>query len=75
VAIIKALLHNRKAADLGPIICVCYTNHALDQLLEHLVKDGVMQVIRLGSRSKSDLLQNLTLRHVAEEAMPTDGKT
>jgi len=23
VAIIKALLHNRKAADLGPIICVC----------------------------------------------------
>ncbi|KAK6591706.1 hypothetical protein H4I96_12262 [Botrytis cinerea] len=41
VAIIKTLLHNREAADLGPIICVCYTNHALDQLLEHLVKDGV----------------------------------
>lgn len=71
VAIVKALLRNRKAADLGPIICVCYTNHALDQLLEHLLKDGVMQVIRLGSRSKSDLLQNLTLRHVAEEAVPT----
>ncbi|KAL9119512.1 MAG: hypothetical protein Q9187_003935 [Circinaria calcarea] len=71
VAIIKALLHNRKAAELGPIICVCYTNHALDQLLEHLVKDGVMQVIRLGSRSKSDLLQNLTLRNVAQEAVPT----
>ena len=30
-----------------------------------------MQVIRLGSRSKSDLLQTLTLRHVAEEAVPT----
>ena len=30
-----------------------------------------MQVIRLGSRSKSDLLQSLTLRHVAEEAVPT----
>ncbi len=71
VAIVKALLRNRKAADLGPIICVCYTNHALDQLLEHLLKDGVMQVIRLGSRSKSGLLQNLTLRHVAEEAVPT----
>ena len=38
VAIIKALLKNRKAANLGPIICVCYTNHALDQLLEHLVR-------------------------------------
>ena len=71
VAIIKALLHNRKAADLGPIICVCYTNHALDQLLEHLVKDDVKQVIRLGSRSKSDLLQTLTLRHVREHVEPT----
>ncbi|CAO2654557.1 Nn.00g112900.m01.CDS01, partial [Neocucurbitaria sp. VM-36] len=71
VAIIKALLHNRNAADLGPIICVCYTNHALDQLLEHLVKDGVKQIIRLGSRSKSDLLQSLTLYNVAKEAVPT----
>lgn len=68
VAIIKTLLHNRKMADLGPIVCVCYTNHALDQLLEHLIHDGVSQVIRLGSRSKSDLLQNLTLRHVTERA-------
>ncbi|KAH8663361.1 hypothetical protein BGZ60DRAFT_489915 [Tricladium varicosporioides] len=71
VALIKALLHNRKPADLGPIICVCYTNHALDQLLEHLVKDGVTQVIRLGSRSKSDLLQNLTLHHVAQGVLST----
>ncbi|TGO16135.1 hypothetical protein BPAE_0516g00020 [Botrytis paeoniae] len=71
VAIIKTLLNNREAADLGPIICVCYTNHALDQLLEHLVKDGVSQIIRVGSRSKSDLLQNLTLHHVREEGKPT----
>ncbi|KAH8587828.1 P-loop containing nucleoside triphosphate hydrolase protein, partial [Bisporella sp. PMI_857] len=71
VSIIKALLHNRQAADLGPIICVCYTNHALDQLLEHLVKDGVQHVIRLGSRSKSELLQNLNLRHVAHDIVPT----
>lgn len=71
VAIIKTLLHNREAADLGPIICVCYTNHALDQLLEHLVKDGISQIIRIGSRSKSDLLQNLTLHHVREESKPT----
>ena len=70
-AIIKILLHNRKEADLGPIICVCYTNHALDQLLEHLVKGGVKQVIRLGSRSKSEVLRNLTLRNVAQEAVPT----
>ena len=71
VAIIKALLENRDTAKLGPIVCVCYTNHALDQLLEHLVKDGVKQLIRLGSRSKSELLQDLTLHHVSREIRPT----
>lgn len=71
VAIIKTLLRHREAANLGPIICVCYTNHALDQLLEHLAKDGVAQIIRMGSRSKSDLLQKFTLRHVAENVVPT----
>ncbi|KAL8941651.1 MAG: hypothetical protein Q9216_002114 [Gyalolechia sp. 2 TL-2023] len=71
VAIIKALLENRNTAKLGPIICVCYTNHALDQLLEHLVKDGVGQLIRLGSRSKSQLLTDLNLHHVSKEALAT----
>lgn len=45
--------------------CSCYTNHALDQILEHLVKDGTEHVIRLGSRSKSDLLEQLTLINVS----------
>ena len=71
MAIIKALLKNRNAAKLGPIICVCYTNHALDQLLEHLVKDGVEQLVRLGSRSKSELLQDLNLHHISKEIRPT----
>lgn len=30
VNIIQVLLANRIEANLGPIICVCYTNHALD---------------------------------------------
>ena len=71
VAIIKALLKNRTAARLGPIICVCYTNHALDQLLEHLVKDGVEQIVRLGSRSKSELLQALNLYEISKGLTPT----
>lgn len=71
VAISKILLENRKAAQLGPIICVCYTNHALDQLLEHLVKDGVEQIIRLGSRSKSEVLQDLNLHNVSKEIRST----
>ena len=71
VIIIKALLKNRNSAQLGPIICVCYTNYALDQLLEHLVKDGVEQLIRLGSKSKSELLQDLNFHHISKEFRPT----
>ena len=69
--IIRVLLANKKKADLGPILCVCYTNHALDQLLEHLLDDGVEKLIRIGSRSKSDRLQDLNLRTVAQSVTQT----
>ncbi|KAI1806387.1 hypothetical protein F4811DRAFT_560463 [Daldinia bambusicola] len=65
--IIKVLLANKRQADLGPILCVCYTNHALDQLLVHLKKDKV-KIIRIGSRSKSEELEGLNLRVVAQAA-------
>lgn len=65
--IIQVLLANSKNAELGPIICVCYTNHALDQLLEHLLDHGVDSIIRMGSRSKSERLQGLTLQIVADK--------
>lgn len=65
VALIRVLLRNKKAAHLGPVLCVCYTNHALDQLLEHLLDKGVTQIIRMGSRSKSERLDSLNLRIVA----------
>lgn len=71
VALIKVLLDNASKARLGPIVCVCYTNHALDQLLEHLVKDDIEGIIRIGSRSKSDLVQRLNLR----EAMQSEERT
>lgn len=64
--IIKILLENREKAKLGPIICVCYTNHALDQLLEHLLDEGVDKIIRIGSRSKSDRILNLNLHHIVK---------
>ncbi|KAL8689201.1 MAG: hypothetical protein Q9224_004695, partial [Gallowayella concinna] len=71
VSIIKVLLHNRTAAELGPIICVCYTNHALDQLLEHLVRDNIKQIVRIGSRSKSELLQDVNLHDLAQQIPQT----
>ncbi|WDK18721.1 hypothetical protein CGRA01v4_10007 [Colletotrichum graminicola] len=65
-ALIKVLLANKSKAKLGPIMCVCYTNHALDQLLEHLLDDGVQNIIRVGSRSKSERLGSVNLRQVVQ---------
>jgi len=71
VSLIRTLLDNKTDADLGPIICVCYTNHALDQLLEHLIDAGVTQVVRVGSRSKSVKLTELNLREVSRRMART----
>ncbi|EEP82922.1 predicted protein [Uncinocarpus reesii 1704] len=71
VSLIKTLLANREKAGLGPIICVCYTNHALDQLLVHLIKSGVDQVVRIGSRSKCPLVQDLNLYSLSRKLPPT----
>lgn len=56
-----------KTSMQGPILCVCFTNHALDQFLESLIKEGAIQlneVIRIGGRSKSKLLSERLLRNV-----------
>ncbi|KAK5674024.1 hypothetical protein LTS10_013215 [Elasticomyces elasticus] len=66
VQLIKILLDNKKASDLGPIICVCYTNHALDQGLERLVDEGVQNVVRIGGSSKSERLADVNLRAVVQ---------
>ncbi|OJD16729.1 hypothetical protein ACJ73_08855, partial [Blastomyces percursus] len=60
--IIKVLLENKRKAHLDPILCVCYTNHALDQLLVHLLDDRIKGIIRIGSRSKSERLEDFNLR-------------
>ncbi|KAI2471127.1 P-loop containing nucleoside triphosphate hydrolase protein [Annulohypoxylon bovei var. microspora] len=70
-AIVKVLLANKEQAKIGPIICVCRTNHALDQLLENLWHGGVKQIIRIGSRSKSSILQQVNLRKIAQRVEHT----
>ena len=37
----------------GPIIITCYTNHALDQFLDH-VKEYTNEIVRLGGRTKEE---------------------
>jgi len=44
----------------------CYTNHALDQFLEHLIEIGIEKIIRIGGQSKSKLLEGKNLRVVSQ---------
>lgn len=55
--IARTILENSNAK----ILCVCYTNHALDQVLEDLLKNGVTDVVRIGGRSKSEALQKYSV--------------
>ncbi|KAF1995359.1 P-loop containing nucleoside triphosphate hydrolase protein [Amniculicola lignicola CBS 123094] len=71
VKLISTLLANKRAADLGPILLVTYTNHALDQIGEHLVDSGVKKLIRIGSQSKSERLVDLNLRVIAKDTERT----
>jgi AAA domain len=53
----------RRNAD-ETILCVCYTNHALDQFLEHMLSSGERRLVRMGGRSKSDELEAYTLKNL-----------
>ncbi|KAF2767292.1 P-loop containing nucleoside triphosphate hydrolase protein [Teratosphaeria nubilosa] len=71
VQLIKILLLNKKAGTLGPIVTVCFTNHALDAGLERLLDEGVEQVVRIGGSSKSSKLADVNLRAVAQRLQLT----
>lgn len=45
------------------ILCVCYTNHALDSFLEDMLEKGVTDMVRIGGGSKSPKLERYQLRN------------
>jgi hypothetical protein len=49
----------------------CYTNHALDQFLEHLLAAGIKRIIRIGGQSQSTLLEGHNLRDVSQTETKT----
>ncbi|KAF3908937.1 hypothetical protein ABW21_db0204613 [Orbilia brochopaga] len=51
VKMVLGLLANKVALGLGPIICICYTTHALDQFLEELRRPDI-NIVRIGSPSR-----------------------
>lgn len=62
--IVQTLLHNKQywaGASKRPILAICYTNHALDQFLEGILK-FTDKVVRIGSQSKCEALDRLNLR-------------
>ncbi|OGM45678.1 hypothetical protein ABOM_005445 [Aspergillus bombycis] len=66
IQIAKCLLANRIPL-LGPILCVCYTNHALDQFLQGLLDSGISKIVRIGSRSASPALESLSLENYKKQ--------
>lgn len=47
------------------ILVVTYTNHALDDVLESLLDNGVKKIVRMGGRSRSDRLSEYNLRELS----------
>ncbi|WXC40389.1 hypothetical protein QX201_000227 [Fusarium graminearum] len=62
VQLLRVLLAAKQKAHLGPIVIICYTNHALDQFLKHLLDVGISRIIRIGGRSVTPELAGLNLR-------------
>ncbi|TNM88642.1 hypothetical protein fugu_004896 [Takifugu bimaculatus] len=64
--IAQALLTNQDLwkANNAPMLVVCYTNHALDQFLEGIHSFLERDIVRIGSRSNSEILKQFNLREL-----------
>ena len=68
--IAEVLLRNCQeisAVHQKPMMVVCYTNHALDQFLEGIHKFAPDGILRIGSRCKSEILENCRLHIVRKK--------
>ncbi|KAF9358201.1 hypothetical protein BGX26_002268 [Mortierella sp. AD094] len=66
VDLMRVLLRNKATMNCGPILCICYTNHALDQFLEHLLDEKITSIVRVGPRSKSERLEDYNLERLMQ---------
>ncbi|OQD82499.1 hypothetical protein PENANT_c021G07043 [Penicillium antarcticum] len=71
VKLVQVLLAIKKKARLGPIVVICYTNHALDQFLKSLLAIGIQKIIRAGGRSQATELEGKNLRIVSNSISKT----
>nr|KAG5685909.1 hypothetical protein BaRGS_005418 [Batillaria attramentaria] len=70
--ILKMLLHNSQhwndPVQKKPMLIVCYTNHALDQFLEGILQFFKGTLVRVGARSKSEMLKECSLNNYRTRA-------
>lgn len=59
--LLKNIMHFNPGVVQSPILVVCYTNHALDQFLEGLIR-LTTKIVRVGGQSKSEALKRFNLR-------------
>jgi len=60
---VQILVENFRAVhNPRPILCVCYTNHALDQFLMSLLDVGIDSIVRIGGGCKTGRLEEYNLR-------------
>ena len=71
--IVEALMANREKLNNFPILVLCYTNHALDQFLEGILKIKQEQklyklnIVRIGGRCKTKSLESCVLKAKIDE--------
>lgn len=71
--IVQTLLKNKKYwtglvnPKPTPILVICYTNHALDQFLEGIMK-FTQKIVRIGGQSKCAALEPFSLREWRRQA-------
>ncbi|ETL45649.1 hypothetical protein L916_04299, partial [Phytophthora nicotianae] len=51
-------------AKASPVLVVCYTNHALDQFLCHLLDIGITSLVRIGGQCKEPRLEKYNLNNL-----------
>ncbi|KAF9952376.1 hypothetical protein BGZ72_006326 [Mortierella alpina] len=55
IDLMRVLTYNAKRMQWGPILCICYSDHALDQFLVQLLDQGIDRMVRIGSGSPERL--------------------
>lgn len=59
--------------SLAPILCVCFTNHALDQFLVGLMDAGITGIVRVGGNSKTEKLEKCNLKNLEKPNLGRKG--